>query len=160
MMSREMSDWFATHVLGEESNFSTIRGSVNNSMFVECMARILSECNDQLATERRGLGDIDMDAERAALRKLADDNIKLAEEGLKTVETESDRILKACSVMHRHMLGLSSTRVMCKIESARLSQEGESLTDIIEQLGTFQQRISAQLDRIAKYSNGIQSLER
>lgn len=62
--------------------------------------------------------------------------------------------------MHRHFLGLSSTRVLCKIESARLPESGETLADIIDQLGVFQERISQRLERIAKLSNEIRSLER
>ncbi len=69
------------------------------------------------------------------------------------------RILKACDIMHRHVLGLSSTRVMCKIESARLPVAGEALTDIIAQLGVFQERITTQLERIASLSNAIHGLD-
>ena len=57
--------------------------------------------------------------------------------------------------MHRQFLGLSSTRVLCKIESARLPESGETLSDIIDQLGVFQRRISERLERIEKLSGDI-----
>jgi len=158
-MSRAMSDWFATHVLGEESNFASIKSAVNNSMFIECMARMLDECDAQLKTEEHAVDGIILDHERKILAKLVSEQRDRTRAGLVNVNIEADRILNACKVMHRHFLGLSSTRVLCKIESARLPTEGEALTAIIDQLGVFQGRISAQLDRIVTLSTEIQAAE-
>lgn len=156
-MSREMSEWFAKHVLGEDSNFASIKGIVDSCMFVECMVRILLECDEQLKEERRKLSQLDMETERTFLSNLVSTRTAEARKGLKNLNTEADRILNACSVMQRHFLALSSTRVLCKIESARLPETGEALTDIIDQLGAFQERISGQLDRIANLSSDIKS---
>ncbi|WP_421703617.1 PAS domain-containing protein [Aliiroseovarius sp.] len=158
-MSREMSDWFSHHVLGKDSNFATIKGSVTHSLFLECMARVLQDCDGQLNKERRDLGGVDIDKERQILAKMVKEYAEKSRRGLRDVHDEADRILKACDIMHRHVLGLSSTRVMCKIESARLPVAGEALTDIIAQLGVFQERITGQLDRIAALSNSIRGLE-
>ncbi len=158
-MSREMSDWFAAHVMGENSNFNTIKLAVTNSLFVEGMARMLNECHAQLKTERRGLGDIDMEAERSILSALVETETERARKGVEEVDQEAERIMRACQVMHRQFLGLSSTRVLCKIESARLPESGETLSDIIDQLGVFQERISRRLDDITKLSNEIRMME-
>lgn len=158
-MSRTMSDWFATHVLGEESNFASIKSAVNNCMFIECMARVLVECDAHLQNEECPVDGVDMGTERKILAKLVSEQRECTRAGLVNVKFEADRILNACKVMHRHFLGLSSTRVLCKIESARLPTEGEALTAIIDQLGVFQGRISSQLDRIVTLSTEIQSVE-
>ena len=158
-MSREMSDWFAAHVMGENSNFNTIKLAVTNSLFVEGMARILNECDAQLKTERRGLGKIDMESERQILSNLVKNETDRAHKGVEEVDHEAERIMRACQVMHRQFLGLSSTRVLCKIESARLPESGETLSDIIDQLGVFQERISRRLDNITKLSNEIRMME-
>ncbi|KIC18932.1 PAS domain-containing protein [Leisingera sp. ANG-Vp] len=158
-MSREMSDWFGAHVMGKNSNFAKIKSSVNSSLFVEGMARVLSECDNQLQKERRDLGNADMEAERKILGDLVRSQTKRAQEGMKEVDDEAARITGACQVMHRHFLGLSSTRVLLKIESARLTDSGETLADIIDQLGGFQERISRRLDRIGKLSEEIRMLE-
>ncbi len=158
-MSREMGDWFSKHVMGKNSNFAAIRASVENSLFVECMARILTECDAQLQSERRTLGEIDMENERSILAELVTSQTKRAQKGMASVDLEAERIVRACHVMHRHFLGLSSTRVLCKIESARLPQSGETLSDIIDQLGAFQERISHRLETIAKLSGEIRSTE-
>lgn len=159
-MSRAMSDWFATHVLGEESNFAAIKGAVIDGMFIECMTRILIECDVQLQKERRKIQGINMEDERRILEKLVADQQDLARTGLVNVNFEAERILTACKVMHRHFLGLSSTRVLCKIESARLPTEGEALTAIIDQLGVFQGKISSQLERIVALSSEIKAMEK
>lgn len=156
-MSRDMSDWFEAHIMGEESNFAAIKGAVINGMFIECMTRILVECDVQLQKEKRAFQGINMEKERKILGKLVLDQKNLARSGLMDVNFEADRILTACKVMHRQFLGLSSTRVLCKIESARLPTEGEALTAIIDQLGVFQRRISAQLERIAELGTKIQA---
>ncbi|MGR3758575.1 PAS domain-containing protein [Roseobacteraceae bacterium NS-SX3] len=158
-MSREMSDWFAAHVLGEDSNFANIKNSVNNSLFVEGMAEILVECDHQLQKERRQLGGLDMESERRLLSSLVESQVTKSRKGMEEVSREADRITRACQVMHRHFLGLSSTRVLCKIESARLPESGETLSDIIDQLGVFQERISHRLDLIAKLSTDIRTRE-
>ncbi|MFU1683609.1 PAS domain-containing protein [Phaeobacter piscinae] len=159
-MSREMSDWFAAHVMGKDSNFAVIEAAVDNSLFVECMVRVLKECDIQLQKERRSLGEMDMQGERDLLAQLVSEQLERAGKGLDQVEREASRIMHACQVMHRHFLGLSSTRVLCKIESARLPESGETLADIIDQLGVFQERISQRLERIAQLSSEIRSLER
>ncbi|MBT8154216.1 PAS domain-containing protein [Epibacterium ulvae] len=158
-MSREMSDWFSAHVMGKNSNFAALQDSVHNSLFVECMVQMLTECNDQLQKERRDLDGIDMSTERDILAELVKTQVKDAEAGMQKVDSEAERILRACQVMHRHFLGLSSTRVLCKIESARLPESGETLSDIIDQLGNFQERISQRLERIANLSTDIRAVE-
>ncbi|KAE9627844.1 chemotaxis protein [Parasedimentitalea maritima] len=158
-MSRDMSEWFEKHVLGENSNFSAIKSTVNLSMFAECLVSILRDCDKQLSTEQNDHGHIDLEKEHKLLASLIARQADKAETGLRDVSIEADRILNACTVMHRHFLGLSSTRVLCKIESARLSRDGETLTTIIDQLGVFQARISAQLDRIGQLSTAIRASE-
>lgn len=156
-MSREMSDWFAAHVMGENSTFTTIKATVNHSLLVRCTTRILEECDEQLQRERRGAKKIDLDEERRILSGIVQDQLAKVAQGREEVDREADRILHACSVMHRQFLGLSSTRVLCKIESARLPESGETLSDIIDQLGVFQRRISKRLENIEKLSNTIRS---
>ncbi len=158
-MSREMSQWFETHVLGENSNFSTIRGSVEAAMAMSGMARILKECADQLKIERRTLGEeVSIADERVHMNKIVANYDQKCQNCFREVLYETDRITKACTVMNRHILGLSTTRVMCKIESARLPDAGDALNDIIMQLMTFQDRIKTQLEAISRLGEEIQQL--
>lgn len=157
-ISEEMSDWFEHHVVGEQSNFAAIYGSVSLSMFLVGMARILQECDIQLDQERRRLGEIDLEHERQILKNQVTEYTEKAQSGLSQVREEADRILRACGTMHRHVLGLSSTRVLCKIESGRTAGAEDGLEDIIRQLGVFQERISKRLTSIALESERILDL--
>ncbi len=158
VMSREISDWFEQNVVGEESNFSTILGSINNCMFLECMARILTECADQFNREKRSLGNVDLASERQILNNLQSEYVKKSASGLDHIREEAGLIVEACKTMHRQVLGLSTIRVMCKIEGARLSSKSGGLGDIINQLDTFQSRIVGRLDEISEQAGAIQSL--
>ncbi|UWQ81147.1 PAS domain-containing protein [Leisingera sp. S132] len=158
-MSREMSTWFSTHVMGEDSNFAKIKDLVNQGLFVEGMARILTECDGQLQRERRSLGGIDLSAEQDILSQLTQAQVASARMELKEVDREAERITRACETMRRQFLGLSSTRVLCKIESARLPRDGATLSDIIDQLGSFQERISRRLDKISHLCAEIRELK-
>ena len=154
-MSQEISDWFEQHVDGEDSTFSTIKSSANMVVFMRCMAKILTETVTQLDSERRGLGTIDLPSERQILNRVKSDYDAETRKRSQQVAEEAKKILAACRVMHRQVLGLSTTRVMCKIEGARVANQGESLHDIIIQLETFQTRIKARLDEIAHIAERI-----
>jgi len=156
-MSRDMSDWFEAHVMGKDSNFAGIRSSVLRSIFIHSMSRILQDCVRQLSEERRDLNYIDIDAESDILKNVVATYAGEAARSAQNVQGEARRILDACNRMDRHVLGLSTTRVMCKIESARLTNSGESLQDIIAQLKVFQDRISTRLDQIIHLGHEIEN---
>ncbi|UWQ03130.1 PAS domain-containing protein [Aliiroseovarius crassostreae] len=159
IMSREMSQWFETHVLGENSNFSTIRGAVESAMTMSGMAKLLKECAEQLHKERRSMGEnVSITNERRYMDEIAARYVQKCDTCFHEVKHEADRITKACAIMNRHVLGLSTTRVMCKIESARRPDAGDALDDIISQLMTFQNRIKHQLDSIATLGEDISQL--
>ena len=154
-MSHEISDWFDNNVNGENSSFATITDSIHASMFLDGMAGILTETAIQLDRERRGLGGIDLTEERATLNTLKASYLAKSKSGLNRVTEEANKILMACHIMRRQVLGLNTTSVMCKIEGARVANQGEGLSDIIAQLDLFQSRITARLDRIANLAERI-----
>jgi aerotaxis receptor len=158
-MSAEMSKWFENNIMGENSNFSKIKGAVTNRLFVEGMTRILQECDELLTKEQRKLGDVDIEYERKNLADLVSRERKMAKDAGEQINFEADRIQHACNVMHRQFLGLSTTRVLCKIETARLPRGGETLDDIINQLGSFQRSIADRLNNIAKLSDHIRAMD-
>ncbi|WP_264210497.1 PAS domain-containing protein [Leisingera thetidis] len=158
-MSREMSSWFEAHVWGRNSNFRAIRGTVTAAIFVEGLARILTECGHQLDQEGANAA-IDIGTEQAILAQLAEDQSGKARASLQDVRFEADRIQKACLTLHRHFMALTTTRVLCKIECARLGNVGESLNSIIDELGQFQDRISTRLEKITDLSTALASEEK
>ncbi|MCP3970229.1 MAG: PAS domain-containing protein [Rhodobacteraceae bacterium] len=157
-MSREMSTWFENNVTGENSDFTTIEHSIIDSIFLESTVRILTECSTQLHSERRKLGEVKLEVERDHLNKLAEDYRMKSIGGQTRVGKEAKRIGDSCKTMERFMLGLSTTRVSCKIEGARLKKDRESLSEVITQLNGFQQRIRENLRRIDDKSSDIRML--
>ncbi|EDZ46606.1 PAS domain-containing protein [Leisingera daeponensis] len=158
-MSRDMSSWFEAHVWGKDSNFRAIKGTVTAAIFVEGLARILTECGHQLDQED-GTASTDIARELAILSDLTESQFTKARASLHDVRFEADRIQKACLTLHRHFMALTTTRVLCKIECARLGHVGESLNSIIDELGQFQDRISARLERISELSAALASEEK
>lgn len=155
-MSEEMSRWFQTYVSGENSKFSAIRSTLENSHFLFGLSRILSSVATQFSMERRALGNLDVHSEKNQMNTLSKQYVEKAVSGLNKVVSEAQRISNAIQVMRRYTLGLSTTRVMCNIESARLPSGGGSLVDVINQLGAFQEVLDRQLEKIEGLSHVIQ----
>ncbi|HBQ35650.1 MAG TPA: hypothetical protein DD729_02225, partial [Rhodobacteraceae bacterium] len=86
----------------------------------------------------------------------ADQYIIKADADLSRVANVAEQIKSSVGVMRRFTLGLSSTRVMCNIESARLPNGGGSLVDVIRQLGLFQAEVEENLDQIEGFCLKIQ----
>lgn len=154
-MSEEMSLWFQNYVSGEGSNFSAIRNSLIDCQFSCGTARILTEVAASFSEERRAMGHVDVDLEKDQMNEMATIFTNKAKAGLEQVSNEAEQILRAIAMMRRFTLGLSSTRVMCNIESARLPSGGGSLIDVIDQLEAFQGNLVLQLDRIEALGHKI-----
>lgn len=155
MMSREMSDWFSSNVVGEKGNFALIKDRVTQSLFAVGLLEVLGNCDRQLTNERRRLGEVDLETERAILRATVAEYSDWTQRTIDAVQKDARDINAACLRLERHVLGLSTTRVMCKIEGARLPNSGESLRDIIGQLKNFQDKVQARLERISALSDQI-----
>lgn len=154
-MSEEMSRWFKNYVSGSDSSFSAIRGMLISSQFLCGTARILNEIAEKFNTERRSLGGVDVSEEKVQMREMAATFIDKATSSMQQVANEAEQILRAIAMMRRFTLGLSSTRVMCNIESARLTSGGDSLIYVINQLEIFQGNLVSQLDQIEAQSHTI-----
>lgn len=155
-MSEEMSRWFQDFVSGSNSKFSTIRSTLVTSQFMFGLSRVLNETAVKFSSERRALGGVDSQAEKSHMKKMVAHFSEQADSGLSLVAHEAEQILRAISMMRRFTLGLSSTRVMCNIESARLPSGGGSLIDVINQLEVFQKNMDTQMDQIEAQSHAIE----
>lgn len=154
-MSDSLSNWFNSHVLGDDSNFSTISTSVKEAIWLTSFAGVLYRCDRQLRAERRKLGNLSIESERAILLEMSRDYLGRASIASGAVAQEARRILQACTEIRRQLLGLSTVRVACKIEDARDRSRAGSLQTIIDQLGRAQQQIDGSLGRIRRLSGQI-----
>lgn len=151
-MSEEMSEWFNNNVTNEGSEFATIHLTLNSCRFLFGTALMLTTLSADFNRERRELGNCDLEFEQKKVNALTSEYIAKAMTGLQQVASVASKIVTSAEIMRRYTLGLSSTRVMCNIESARLPNGGGSLVDVISQLGQFQAQVEKQLDRIEDLS--------
>lgn len=151
-MSEEMSDWFNSNVNNTDSDFAEIHKILNTSRFLFGTARIMKILATEFSRERRDLGRGDHALEQKIVSDLAASYISKAISGLEKIASVARDILTSVGIMRRYTLGLSSTRVMCNIESARLPSGGGSLVDVIQQLGRFQDDVEKQLSQIEDHS--------
>ncbi|WP_375259111.1 PAS domain-containing protein [Citreimonas sp.] len=157
-MLEEMSTWVNTFVDGDTCVFARIRDAILNSQFLGFAAALEQEISEALSHN-----DVDampgqcLEEERTAIGSLREDFLKQTRESLGSVETEAMRFGRSVLDMKRYVTGLSSTRMMCKIESAALSEQGTALGGIVEQLDACQNEIEKRLARIVELNALIQS---
>lgn len=137
-MSDEMTSWFNDFLSNSGNAFSNIQSAINRAMLLKCATRILSEASEQFANERRNLGSFEVEEERKRINGLAAEYERKAVESLLQTDVEARSIASTIDILRRHILGLSTTRVMCKIESAGLTTGEDTLLDIISHFERFQ----------------------
>lgn len=155
-MSKEISDWVNQFVLGENSAFGTLRQAVSRSRMLSATARVMEEARAQFDGETGDTQDgVDRAEEQRLLLEVSSIYRRLADDYLHTVEKEAMVFGRAVGDMKRLIAGLSTTRMMCKIESARLPDHNESLLAIIDQLDNFQSELEIRLDKIGSITSTV-----
>ena len=76
--------------------------------------------------------------------------------GLDTIAKEFQRFHETCREMQRLAAGLEVTRVMGKVETARLSETVDGLVDLIGELERFQRALAEGLEQIHRINRVIQ----
>lgn len=157
-MLEEMSTWVNTFVDGDTCVFARIRDAILDSQFLGFAAALQQEIAETLSrADIDGMPGHDPEQERAAITRLREDFLKQTRDSLGSVEAEAMRFGRSVLDMKRYVTGLSSTRMMCKIESAALSEQGTALGGIVEQLDACQHEIEKRLARIVELNGLIQS---
>ena len=157
-MLDEMTSWMNTFVEGDTCVFARIRDTVRTSQFLSFAALLEEDVADSLGqTDPDAMPGHDMATEAAHIDGLRDQFLKQARESLSDLEREAVRFGRSVLDMKRYVTGLSSTRMMCKIESAALSEQGTALGGIVEQLDLCQTEIEKRLSRIVELNGLVES---
>lgn len=161
-MLEEMTTWVNTFFEGETCTFARIRDAILNGQFLGFATAIEQEMTEVFAEEKRRFADaypasIDIDAEIAEVERHRASFLKQTAESLREVELEAKRFARSVLDMKRYVTGLSSTRMMCKIESATLSNHGTALVGIVEQLDACQDEIERRLARVVELNAVVQN---
>ncbi|BBU57970.1 hypothetical protein KU6B_42350 [Mameliella alba] len=157
-MLEEMSTWVKTFVDGDACVFARMRDAILCGQFLGFATAVeheMIECFDTNAALYPDCMDAKVEmAEVAAHRqKFLDETVA----SLVRVEAEAKRFARSVLDMKRYVTGLSSTRMMCKIESASLSESRKELEGIVEQLDACQKGIEQRLARMTELNAVIQT---
>ncbi|WP_167648550.1 PAS domain-containing protein [Mameliella alba] len=157
-MLEEMSTWVKTFVDGDACVFARMRDAILCGQFLSFATAVeheMIECFDTNAALYPDCMDAKVEmAEVAAHRqKFRDETVA----SLVRVEAEAKRFARSVLDMKRYVTGLSSTRMMCKIESASLSESRKELEGIVEQLDACQKGIEQRLARMTELNAVIQT---
>ncbi|KAA9006961.1 PAS domain-containing protein [Histidinibacterium aquaticum] len=156
-MSDEMSAWVRTFIHGQDSAFSRIRDAIVSGLFHYAIAGLMSEMQQSYLAEVEAVA---QEGDGSRRRLLADQSrayqLRSSDE-LKRTGYEAARLSRSVLDMKRYITGLSSTRMMCKIESATLSKSGETLVGIVDQLDASQDGIEERLARISELNSHVQA---
>ena len=157
-MLDEMTNWVQTFSRGTDSPFARIRDSILTGQFLAFVALVQTEMTQRFGKQTSNSGaEVDIPAEAARLKAQAADYRNRATQALKVVELEAGNLARSVLDMKRYVTGLSSTRMMCKIESATLAESGEALSGIVDQLDYCQTAIEMRLSHISELNGLIQS---
>ncbi|MFZ7092081.1 PAS domain-containing protein [Primorskyibacter sp. 2E233] len=156
-MLEEMSSWVSTFVDGEKCVFAKMRAAIFEGQFLSFARSLQLEMQSDFADQSANCPEcLDLPEERSRLEARAADFHKKAVTSLQNVEVEARRFARSVLDMKRYVTGLSSTRMMCKIESASLAESGTELAGIVDQLDDGQNEIEARLARIVELNAVIQ----
>ncbi|MBP0481518.1 PAS domain-containing protein [Sagittula salina] len=160
-MLEDMSTWVETFVEGESCVFARIRDAILKGQFLGFAAGLVDEMLETCEGEEGGIGThtdgLSVQAEAEICAELKRGFLEETAKALTEVEVEAKRFARSVLDMKRFVTGLSSTRMMCKIESAALNNSGTALAGIVEQLDERQDEIEARLARVVELNSVVQS---
>ena len=160
-MLEEMSTWVDTFVDGDACVFARIRDAIFKGQFLGFATQIEREMIGIFEEEREKFGaiypsNVSTETEAARCEEVRNSFLEATAGSLGDVETEAKRFARSVLHMKRYVTGLSSTRMMCKIESAALNNSGTALSGIVEQLDACQDEIERRLARVVELNSVIQ----
>lgn len=159
-MANDMTTWFHGFTTNSDNAFTSIEIAINNAMLNKCAERLLEKSHNDLERERRKTEQFIIADEKSRLKRLKTEYSGNALTGLRLIEQKSQHIANAISILKRHISGLSTTRIMCKIEAANLPSGAEALSGIISDFGRFQDAIERSLEQINRHNIVVQSQAR
>ncbi|AUC52524.1 chemotaxis protein [Sagittula sp. P11] len=156
-MLEEMSTWIKQFAEGPDCTFARIKSAIQQGQFLVCASSMQSSMSVYFEKDLAGAKDITaLSQDKETLEREAHRFQTEAQESLKLIESEVRRLSRSVLDMKRYVTGLSSTRMMCKIESASLGDSDTALNGIVEQLDERQDEIERRLARVVELNSNIQ----
>lgn len=153
IISTEIKNSLDSFIASAQEVFHTI----NSGLFLLCTARIQGEVLELFRKEIESGDTTHHQAEESGyLEKQQKTYHQKAMAGLYAITKQAIRFHQACTDMKRLAAALEVTRVMGKVESARLTVKKDGLTELIDDLEVFQSSVAEGLKEIEQMNRSIQ----
>ena len=140
-MSNEIGLWVKNFMSDSGNAFGRMEFAALDCVKTTIAAALQQEMLEQFAREGQdSLGEA-FEEELELLRRETKLRDAAAKDALAGIKRDAREISRSVHVLKRHVMRLSSTRVMCEIESAKLETRNESFDGVVKQLGSFQKEI-------------------
>ncbi|WP_172331830.1 PAS domain-containing protein [Mangrovicoccus sp. HB161399] len=156
ILSEEIGGWMRSFADESGGAFSDIRRAVEQALFQQCVVQIQQEMASAFGAETGLEAHMDVAAEARMLKAQATAYDSEAQDSMAMVARQAERFSMSVRDMKRLITGLGATRMMCKIEGARLRNTGDNLTSVIKQLDQFQENIEERLQKIDEKNRLVQ----
>ncbi len=150
-ISRELTNVMSGFVGSARQVLQTI----GNGLFLTCTAKVQHELSAFFRNETAPSG-LDCALEEHLLDRQERIYRQLAAEGLAAIAKQAELFRSDCVEMRRAASGLEVTRIMGKMECARVSVAGDGLNELLEDLESFQKAIAQGLKEIDRMNDCIQ----
>lgn len=134
--------------------------TINEGLFLAGTARIQKDMHAYFLEEAREDAShegVSREEEMVNLEQQKAEYIERSIKGLEDISIHISQFQRACREMRKLTSGLEVTRIMGKIEHARINDSAASLGSLINELDTFQKAIQSGLKEIDQTNQTIQS---
>ncbi|MCV6597737.1 MAG: PAS domain-containing protein [Mangrovicoccus sp.] len=149
-MSDEISEWTERFITDSSGTFGRVQDALATAQFLQALAGTQADMAQRILEGKNADAGAELAAQSLQFREQA-------LSGLSRVTHETEGFARAIVDMKRLVTGLSSTRMMCKIEGARLHKGRDSISGIINQLDGFQDQVEDQITRIIDINRALQT---
>lgn len=125
------------------------------SLFLLCAERIMHEVRDVFLADDHDFPGVDRAAEAALLDQVCAGYIAGSESALKEAIAGAVKVRRDADFLRRLVVGLSSIRITCRVESGILQGKADGLETIVERLDTFHDEIADNLEKIEDAADAI-----
>lgn len=117
-------------------------------LFLLCAAHLMAEVCAEFRQAETGLDGVDHAAEAAVLSRVAADYAARAGAAMEGVTDQARLMQRNVEFLRRLIVGLSTVRIACRVESGMLTHRSAGLETIVGRIDGLQDEIAAALDGI------------
>ena len=154
-LTQEIGNWIDSFLNGSDNVFDHMRTAPRDASFMASTAQAQRDAVDDFASFDIADAPFDSGAEAKRLIALADETERAAAAKIGEVAAAVRRLSGTADSLKREVSRLGSTRMICEVESARLSKNSESLNEVVNRLTALQTELEQRQGRIENAAEAI-----